>query len=672
MATLTAHADLIDLVGTLGLQGFSATQLNAARHGLQQGEIRLHGAPLSGTAQRGALLFAGTLDLTAGQITPTTFSTFDITGLSGDSLLRTHAPVGGSTAALPLSAFGSLRLSADAIEHGGVIRAPFGRLELAATNRLELLDGSELSLAGSGLTVPVGTTVNGSSWNYFPLGTAAGNAELFRTITALPVDRQVLLNGGTMAISAGARVSAAGGGAVQAAEFIAGAGGSIDYLASTPGLHAVLPGYSFGYAPHDAQIQAGTDLLPGEQIVITMAGSALAPGRYTLLPAAYALLPGAVLVSRAADQGSSALDRALLLSDGSRVVTGYRTVAGTAAMDDLQRYLVEPAATFRAKAEYRLVSGDDFFSGQAARLGGDPGRLTRDAGRISLVANQLLDWKALFDLSAPLGGRAGEFDLVLPNIVLTREGEAASAGHTAADGYTQVSIDRLMATGAGSILLGGTRSGDGVVSITTGSERVRVESGLQLDELLLAARRAVEVADDVDMSATGRRDSAAGQLNLSGDGALLRISNRMGVDLVRSGVARAAGFGDLLIGANTTFNAAQVEIDATGSLTLDSSARLFADAFGLGAGRIAFSAASPEGDGVVIEGALLDSVRGASSLSLRSYSTIDFLDSLDLALVGSGRLLLDAASLRGLGDADDVVHLRAGEVLLRNSSGGAL
>jgi len=169
----------------------------------------------------------------------------------------------------------------------------------------------------------------------------------------------------------------------------------------------------------------------------------------------------------------------------------------------------------------------------------------------------------------------------LPNIVLTREGEAASAGHTAADGYTQVSIDRLMATGAGSILLGGTRSGDGVVSITTGSERVRVESDLQLDELLLAARRAVEVADDVDMSATGRRDSAAGQLNLSGDGALLRISNRMGVDLVRSGVARAAGFGDLLIGANTTFNAAQVEIDATGSLTLDSSARLFADAFGL-------------------------------------------------------------------------------------------
>lgn len=670
-ATLTATADLIDLVGTFGLQGFSATQLNATRHGTRQGEIRLHGAPLSGTAQRGSLLFAGTLDLSAGQIAPTTFSTFEISGSTG-SLLRSHAPFGGSTAALPLSAFGSLKLSADAIEHAGILRAPFGRLELLAANRLELLDGSELSLAGSGLTVPVGTTVNGSSWNYFPLGTAAGNADLFRSITTLPVDRQVLLNGGTMAISPGARVSAAGGGTVQAAEFIAGAGGSTDYLASTPGLYAVLPGYGFGYAPHDAQIQAGSDLLPGEQIVITLAGSALAPGRYTLLPAAYGLLPGAVLVSRAADQGSSALDQAIALSDGSRVVTGYRTVSGTAAVGDLQRYLIEPAATFRAKSEYRLLSGDDFFSGQAARLGSDPGRLTRDAGRISLIANQLLDWRALFDLSAPLGGRAGEFDLVVPNIVLIQEGQAASTGHTSADGYTQVSIDQLMATGAGSILLGGTRSGEGVVSITTGSERVRVESDVQLNELLLAARRAVEVADGVDLSATGPDDSRSGQLNLSGDGALLRISNHSGVDLVRSGVARAAGFGDLLIGANSTFNAAQVEIDATGRLTLDSSARLSADAFGLGAGRIAFSAASPEGDGVVIEGTLLESVRGASSLALRSYSSIDFLDSLDLTLPGNGRLLLDAASLRGLGDANDRVHLRAGEVLLRNSSGGAL
>ncbi|MDO8294103.1 MAG: filamentous hemagglutinin family protein [Gallionella sp.] len=672
-ASLTVTADLIDLVGTLGLQGISNTRLNAARNGRQDGEIRLRGrAPLNGTAQTGALRFAGALDLTAGQITPTTFSTFEIAGLVGNSILRTHAPGGGSTSILPLSAFGDVKLSANTIEHGGVIRTPFGRLELNALDTLSLLADSELSTSGNGLNVPVGTAVNGTSWYYYPLGTAV--SDRFRAITELPVAKQVLLNAGTLTISPTARVSAAGGGDVQAAEFISGAGGLTDYLASTPGLYAVLPGYSFAYAPFDAQIQAATQLMPGEQIVITMAGSALAPGRYTLLPAAYALLPGAVLVSKASDQGSSVLSSALALTDGSTVVTGYRTANGTATTsDDYQRYLIEPSATFRAKSEYKLVSGNDFFTKQAARLGTGLGNLPRDAGRISLTATHLLDWKALFDLSAPAGSKAGEFDLAVPDIVLVNDGQAPSVDHTAADGYTVVSTESLTATGAGSILLGGTRSGvDTAVAVATVSDHLRVETDVQGKELLFAAKKEIVVADNVDIVADGAAGTAKGQLNLSGDGALLRVSNRTGVDIVRTGVARAAGFGDMVVGANARFSGAQVDVDTTGHLSLDSTAVLAANSFGLGAGRIAFSGPSPEGDSVVIDGTLLASVRAANSLSLRSYSTIDFLDSLNLALVGNGRLLLDAAGLRGLGDAADRVNLSAGEVLLRNSSGDTL
>jgi len=672
-ASLTVTADLIDLVGTLGLQGFSNTRLSATRNGRQDGEVRLRGRiPLSGTAQTGSLLFAGTLDLTAGQITPTTFSTFEIAGLAGDSILRTHAPSGGSTSKLPLSAFGDVKLSANTIEHGGVIRVPFGRLELNALDTLSLLADSELSTSGNGLTVPVGTTVNGTSWNYFPAGISAVNQ--FRAITELPVAKQVLLNGRTLAISPTARVSAAGGGDVQAAEFISGAGGLADYLASTPGLYAVLPNYSFAYAPYDAQIQAATQLIPGEQIVITMEGSALAPGRYTLLPAAYALLPGAVLVSKASDQGSSVLSSALALTDGGTVVTGYRTAAGTAtAGDDYQRYLIEPAATFRAKSQYNLVSGNDFFTKQAARLGTDLGNLPKDAGRISLVATQLLDWKAMFDLSAPAGSKAGEFDLAVPDIVLVKNEQAPSTGHTAADGYTVVSTESLTATGAGSILLGGTRSGaNAAVDLATVSDHLQVEADVKGNELLLAAKKKIVVADGVTITAEGATEASAGQLNLTGDGALLRVSNREGVDIVRTGVARNVGFGDTAIGANAKFNGAQVDVDTTGNLSLDSTAVLAANSFGLGAGRIAFSGPSPEGDSVVIDGTLLASVRAANSLSLRSYSTIDFLGSLNLALVGNGRLLLDAAGLRGLGGAADTVNLSAGEVLLRNSSGGTL
>ena len=673
-ASLTVTADLIDVVGTLGLQGFATADLSATRGGRRDGEIRLRGhTPPSATTQTGSLLFAGQLDLSAGQIYPTTFSQFDITGLTGNATLRTRAPVSGSTSALPLSAFGELMLAADTIEHGGIVRAPFGKLELNAADRLTLSAASETSVSGAGLTVPVGTTVNGTTWYYYPLGTT--NAEVFRTIAELPVAKSVVLKSATLDVSPAVLVSAAGGGDAQASEFIPGAGGSKDYLAGTKGLYAVLPGYAFDYAPHDAQISAGSDLKPGEQIVITMAGSGLAPGRYTLLPAAYALLPGAVLVSKAADQGATVLDSALALTDGSTVVTGYRGAAGTAiAGDDHERYLIQPAATFRARSEYRLSSASDIFSRLADRLGTDAGSLPKDAGRISMAATgQLLDWKALFDLSAPAGASAGEFDLAVPNIVLVGNGQTASSGHTAADGYTVVSTDSLAATGAASTLLGGTRSGSGTsVTIDTLSDHVRVEADARANELLLAARKSIDVAADTVIAATGAAETAPGQLKLSGDGAFLRVSNRQGVDIVRTGVSRSPGFGDLTVGANVRFSGSQVDVDATGNMSLDSTALLSAASFGLGAGRISFGGVSPEGDSVVIDGSLLATLRGASSLSLRSYSTIDFLDSLDLALTGKGRLLLDAPGLRGLGDVGDTVNLSASEVLLRNSSGNTL
>lgn len=688
-ASLAVTADLIDVVGTLGLQGFGTSSLNANRGNRRDGEIRLRGRALPGTtAQTGSLLFAGQLDLTAGQIYPTTFSQFDITGLAGNSTLHTFAPVGGSTSKLPLSAFGSLKVTADTILHGGVIRAPFGNLSLDARGSLTLSDrnkevlfngaliqfdsDSELSVSGAGITVPVGDTVNGSTWYYHPLGTAS---EELRTITDLPVAKQVLLKAGTLDVSPAALVSAAGGGDAQASEFVPGAGGSSDYLANTKGLYAVLPNYAFDYVPHDAQISAGSDLKPGEQIVTTMAGSGLAPGRYTLLPAAYALLPGAVLVSKATDQGTAVLGSALALNDGSTVVTGYRSAAGTAiAGDDYERYVVQPAATFRARAEYRLTTASDIFSKLAEQSGTDPGSLPKDAGRISLVAaTQLLDWKALFDLSAPAGARAGEFDLAAPNIVLVGSDQAPSSGHTAADGYTAVSTDSLAATGAASTLLGGTRSGAGIsVTVDTFSDRVRVESSVQAKELLLAAKKSIDVAADTVIAATGAAETLAGQLNLSGDGAFLRISNRQGVDIVRTGAVRSPGLVDLTVGARARFSGYQVDVDATGNMLLDSTAVLSAASFGLGAGRISFGGVSPEGDSVVIDGSLLATLRGASSLSLRSYSTIDFLDSLDLALTGTGRLLLDAAGLRGLSDAGDTVNLSASEVLLRNSSGNTL
>lgn len=674
-ATLAVDADVVDLVGRLGLQGFSSTRLSATLGGRRDGEIRLRGRNQpNSTVLDGALLFAGELALTAGQIYPTTLSSYSISGLVGDSILRTLHPEGGSIARAPLSALGSLSLSADVIEHGGVVRAPFGELALSA-DWLTLRDGSELSTSGAGLTVPVGTTINGRSWFYYPTGQSEGTptSEIL-SITEMPVGKQVSLQADVLTVAPHAKVSAAGGGDIQASEFIAGVGGSQDYLASRTDLYAVLPGYSFGYAPYDTQIQLGTNLKPGDQIVITMAGSGLPPGRYTLLPASYAMLPGAFLVSLASDQGRGPLNAPLRNTDKSVVVTGYRSSAGRATQgDDFVRYLVEPTTTFSAKSEYRVTSGNAFFSAQATRLGGEVGSLPIDAGRISIVARQLLDWKALFDLSAPSGARGGEFDLAVPDILVTVEGGSAP------EGYTAVNAESLAQTGAASVLLGATRSGSGKsVTVSTVSENVRVAgtgSPIQLNELMLAATDKVEIAEGVTILAQGEAAAREGELKLEGDGAFVRVSSTPGLDLVRTGASRVRG--DIVVASGARLEGEEVQLDATRSVVLDNEAAIAARSFNLGTGRIALGGPSPEGDAVVLSGSLLDAVLATERLTLRSYSTIDFLGSLALGSVGAAGdasldyLMLDAQGLRGLGAASDAVRIVAGYVVLRNSTGVA-
>lgn len=673
-ASLNLQADLIDVIGRSGLQGFASANFDATRGGRRDGEIRLIGRAQPNTnVQDGALLFSGTVTMTAGQIYPTTFSQFEITGAEGNSLFRTRMPSGGSRASVPLSAFGALTVTADRIEHGGVLRAPFGSIDLVADS-LKLFNGSETSVSGNGATVPVGSTVNGRTWYYYPLGLNAGtqSSEIV-TIDELPVAKGVLLKADSMDVASGARVSAAGGGDIQAAEFVAGTGGTQDYL-SKPRLYAVLPGYSFDYAPFDSQIQTGFDLKPGTAITITMPGSGLAPGTYTLLPAAYALLPGAYVVSLAQDQGAAPLPSALRLTDGSTLVTGYLTAAGTRYQGDAyQRFLVEPSATFRAKAEYRITSANAFFSDRATRLGSDSVvRVPADAGRIALDAGQLPNWQALFDLTAPAGAKAGAFDLALANIALVDPGEAAPAG------YTAVNAKALAATGAGSVLLGGVRTEtDSGAQIETRASSVLVKADdapVKLPELMLAATDKVTIADGVRIEANGAETSGAGTFSLQGDGAFVRVSNRTGGTVERSGVSRAGG--DLALGAGTQLTGAEVDLDATGRMQIDARASWTAGAFSLATGRVAFGGQSPEGDAVVLSGGLLDNLLANDALTLRSYSSIDFLGPITVgARDGAGvptlsRLTFDAPALRGLGGAGDTVTLVAGDVVLRNSTGG--
>lgn len=683
-ARLDVDASVIDVVGESGLSGFASVRLSAARDGRTDGEIRLRGRARdeTSTALIGSLLFSGELTLHAGQIYPTTLSTFALTGTTGQSSLIVSAPrlAGGAAApAAPLSALAALAIRADSIalrgedanSQGGRIRVPFGSLTLDAANRIELADGAELSSSGRGNLVPVGFTQNGRQWFY----TSASGAVI--TLDTLPVAKEVKLSAPALDVSDAATVSSAGGGDMQAWEFVAGVGGSTDTLLRDD-LYAIVPGYTFDYAPFDTEVMAGSELRSGTRIELTQAAGGPAAGRYTLLPARYALLPGAYVVSRA-DAAILTNQQVDVLGDGSRIVSASLIRADSTVREDaLQRFMIEPASTFLSKSSYTLTRANSYFEQRATRLGEALGARPADAGRISLSATQPFDWRAAIDLSVEpvtgtsAAGRAGQLDLSVPKLAVVDDGEAAPAG------FTAFSAGSLAASGAGSILLGGVRSGTGDrVSIATESSEVRVladATALSAGEFILVATDAVRIDDGVRIVADSRQSvQPTGTIALSGDGAMVRVSSAAGANVSRGNAVLNGG--DLDIGSGAVLTGNEIQLDATGSFGLATDASLNADSLGLGARRIALGTDSPEGDGVAITGDLLTQLGASRAVTLRSYSTIDLAQNFTLApTTATGaptleRLVLDAPTLRSLGTADSDVRLRAQEVLLTNTTG---
>jgi filamentous hemagglutinin len=681
--TLALSAANIGLFGSTGLQGFSGTTLNA------DGEVRLHGAATDSTviassSTVGGLNFAGTLNINAGQMYAASAVTYEINGLpatdnrgdtAGGSLLRLTRS-GDAALPQPLSAFGAMVIKATDIEHDGVLRQPFGNIQLQAERGLSLGAGSITSVSGE-RSVLFGTTINQATWN----------SETIDTLLQLPRAKAISLRAGTLTAAPGAEVNATGGGDVLAWEFFPGVGGSTDVY-ETPGLYAVLPHHA-GTAPLPASEQSAADRT--REIVITMPGSGLAPGRYTLWPARYALLEGslpggAFLVSRATDQGRSVLDAALQQDDGSVVVSGYMTRTGAAAQGvPGERFVVQPSATFRERSEVRLTNISDLQQRTAERSGlaRVPDR-PRDAGRIELgqSGTESALWQADTLLQGN-SGRPGQLDVTASALSLL------GSGRPLPEGAFAVQAGVINSSGAASVLLGGQRTagpaaadGSSVWTIdAAGTRSLSVDLGTQplaVQELLLAARERVELADNTTISSATGTATLAQTFQLSGDGALLALGTTPSA-LQRTNTSLAGGL--LNVGAGSLLTAPQLLLDATGRLDIDPSARLAGSALDLGAPRIvvgeATATAVPVDDPATrLAGQLLDTAKATASLTLRSYSSIDFAgNQLWPTAAGSAareRLVLDTPALRALPAADGAatdVRITAADVVLQNTSG---
>ncbi|MCA3243142.1 MAG: filamentous hemagglutinin N-terminal domain-containing protein [Rubrivivax sp.] len=675
---LQARAQTIEVVGRSALQGFSNVALDAGASSL--GEIRFSAVSAFDVQPDDFLRFAGELVLTSGQTFATTAANFRVEGRAAvdeadpGSRITLRTGSAGAATQPPLSVFGRLALQATDIDHQGVLRQPFGSLALEAARTLTLGDASLTSVAGTGQTLLYGSTVNLTQWQQ-PLTNDYGSE--------LPVDKAISLSAARISTSAGARVDASGGGTILASEFFAGVGGSTDYF-DTAGLYAVLPDFGTRAPVSLTGSIEGVDS-PGRELVVTMPGSGLAPGAYTLLPARYALLAGslpkgAFLVRRAADQGSVLLGAPLVQDDGGIVVTGSIRASGSRDPGTPgERFVVEPPAVFTQRSEVRLTDTGQLLAGRAALSDAAAPPLPLDGGaiRIATTGDERSTWQARLSAGA-LGGRAGTLDVSANRLALVDDLDKTPA---AALGVAAAS---LAGSGAGSVLIGGLRTPggttDGGVPIslieTGGTTALKVDldpsAPLRLEELILSSSGTLDIAAGSRLEAGSTATLGARTLQLAGDGALAYVSANA-LDSSRSGATGAVGV--LTAGAASRLQGSVVGLDATARLSIADSAQLAAGSLALTAPRIAVGAlVEPDVSATTLDGALLASVQASGQISLRSYGSIDFSGRQDWAARAApdaeptrvlDRLVLDAPVIRGLDGAQ--VDIAAREVVLRNT-----
>ncbi len=688
-------ASLLD-VGTLILNNIGRAELSAPG-----GDIR----------GNGVFVMAGDLVLKAGQIYPTTAAKFDIfvydntvTGAPGSVSVQ-----GSGTRPLPMSAGGSLRIMASVIEQGGTLRAPFGNIALGwdgiveeptndvvgdaagamttpVTQRLTLSAGSVTSvsaidpLTGAAAIIPYGMSPDGLRW-IDPTG-------LDVTLAGLP-EKAVSFGARNIDMAAGSVVDVRGGGDLSAYRWVQGVGGFGDILANENSF-AVVPGYAFNYAPYAPFNPSADDLLGDRGYqnsnlkvgdTITLRGSAALPaGTYTLLPARYALMPGGVLVTpfdtlevSSRDPFSryqSSTPGTIALEDGSYLVAGRVSNAlapGRGASATATTFQVLTSEAIRTRSQYEDYHANDFLRRAAADHEQSAQRLPSDAGSVQFFSASGLVLEGAVLAQAASGGRGGFVDIAVPGAVSITGGGAAPAPGTVA-----LKASVLSSWGVESLLVGGSRSGSALDVRATSITLDNPGSALTGPEIILAARQNLTLADNAQLVSTGELTQPGAALTITGDGALVRVTGDGAATVSRTGFVNSPLVG-LTIGAAAVVSGTGITLDSTYDTDLDPTARLEGENFYLNSGRISILLDNPApaapAFGLVLAGPALQSLAGAGSLSLLSYSSLDVYGIGTIPFGNPESLVLRAGAVRGFNQAGGTVTIQAGELLLDNSQG---
>jgi filamentous hemagglutinin len=666
---LVVTADLVE-TGFLSLQGISSAGITA-RH-------ELRGA--------GYLDIAGNLDLTAGQIVPEMASTLTITAYNGGTISIASS---GITPQFPLSAGGRLNIFAQTILQAGVLRAPFGSIRLGwdgtgtaprglvtntsvpVTQQVTLAAGSSTSVSaidpqtGTGVVIPYGLLKNGTNW-IDPTG-------LDITATGAP-EKTLRISAQNVTTEAGSTLDIRGGGELYAYRWVQGNGGTKDILASDEAF-AILPGYGSAFAPFATFATAGinaanlggdpgytNDSLQVGDKVYLRGSSLLGAGAYTLLPARYALLPGAMLITP-----ESSLPVEPIVKPGGAVLTsGFRfnSLNPAASAQIYQAFEIAPQSVVKIRAEYVDAYAQSFIGAAQQRLSLPVTRGPMDGGYALLGAQQSMQLGGLVSASGATNARGGRVDVSSPlDIVI------AAPGAPAQPGKLVLNAALLSAWNTESLLIGGERDAAGKITVrTTNLTLDNAGSPLFGTDVLLAATQNLTLAIDSALLQAGPQSSADAFV-LTGNGAMVRVSGIAGAQTSRSGVTSSA-LPSLTIGANAAITGRTVTLDSTNVTTLDLTTQLTATAIQLNSGRISIQLTNPgalqPNAGLVLGGSLLTALQASSSLSLLSYSSIDFYGV--GAFASAGGLELHAGEIRGFNQNGGSIDLTAQSLVLDNSA----
>ena len=687
---LTVTANLID-VGTLSLQEIGYTTLNA-----RQGEIR----------GNGTFNAAGIVDLIAGQIYPTTGSRFNILVYDTPGRQGVLNIQGGSPRDLPLSAAGQLDLFAGTITQGGVLRAPFGSIQLGwdgtgrapfidpitgslaplpITRNLTLTAGSETSVSaidrrtGQALVIPYGYVNAGESW-IDPSGidiTATG-----------PPERKISIGAQNLVTEAGSFVDIRGGGDLYAYRWVPGNGGSSDVLLNQNS-YAILPGYDSNFAPY-APFNNRSDAFGGDPGYVNgnltygdsihLAQNGRVPtGNYTLLPARYALQPGGFLVTALSGGPIGSFQ----LPDGSSIVSGYRynnVDFGTAA-NVQSRFELAPGYVVRQRSAYDDYFANTFFKEAAAALKIPVSRLPEDSGRLVLQATLNAALNGTVAAKALAAGRNGLVDISSVSDIFIGGGNRTSGPA----GSLFLRSEQLTAMGAESLLIGGVRSytPSGVnVAVNTGNLTLdNVGSVLSGSDIILAANRNLTLAPGASILATGNVRGGLDSLIFgntttagSGNGVMVRMAADPAATSTRLGVT-PGGTPLLTVGAGVRLEGPSLTLDSTAGTSLSPDAALLADTINLFSGQISLvknhTGPSPVTSGLVLSGGALSTLeQRAQNLNLSSYTSLDLYGAGTVGVNGS--LRLSAGQIRGFGQGGGVFGFTAPTIVLDNRGNGTV